>query len=220
VRWPIFRGAARLVVGAKVIILPRDRLAWHRQMAEDRGLSHVAFRVGVWIGIHFNNRTGRTFVGYDGLARDLGLSRATIAAAVKELKDRGHLDVQSGGGRHIANEYKMILKTVQISGRFETAETVQNQPVKRPEFWTTTLSSPSEKYSSRARGRLGDVFVLEDSDDANAWSKVLRSQGKSGTLLIVIHNGKRGAWMPSQRPPSDAERQELADESKSASVSQ
>jgi biotin operon repressor len=201
-------------VGAKIIVLPRDRLAWHRQMAEDRGLSHVAFRVGVWIGIHFNNRTGRSFVGYDGLARDLGLSRATIAAAVKELKDRGHLDVQSGGGRHIANEYKMILKTVQNSGRFETAETVQNQPVNRPKFWTTTLSSPSEKNSSRARARLQSVFVLEDSDDANAWSEDLRSQGKSGTLLIVSHNRQRGAWMPSPRPPERKERKQGSSDEK------
>jgi hypothetical protein len=107
-------------MAAKIMIMPRDRLAWHKQMCEDRELSHVAFRVSVCISGYFNSQTGRTFVGYDRIADDLGIDRATVHRAVQQLRSksdknpagRGHLDVTSGGGRHVANEYRMILKTV------------------------------------------------------------------------------------------------------------
>src|SRR5947208_15780686 len=93
----------RATMAGKIIILPRDRLAWHKQMVEDRGLSDMAFRVGVIIGIHFNNRTGRTFVGYDGIAERIGIERTSVWRSITALRDRGHLEVLSGGGRNVAN---------------------------------------------------------------------------------------------------------------------
>ena len=99
-------------MAAKIIIMPRDRLAWHKQMAEDCELSHVAFRLAVIIGSYFNNRTGRTFVGYDTLAARLKVNRATVWRALRELmpadadknpKGRGHLAIEAGGGRNITS---------------------------------------------------------------------------------------------------------------------
>jgi phosphohistidine phosphatase len=94
-------------MAAKISIFPRDRLAWHRQMAEDVELSHVAFRLGVCIGGHFNNRTRKTFVGYEKLGQQMQVCRTTVVNAVRELAARGHLEVKAGGGRKIANEYRM-----------------------------------------------------------------------------------------------------------------
>lgn len=199
---------------AKVIILPRDRLAWHKQMASDRGLSHVAFRVACIIGGYFNNRTGRTFVGYDRIAADLDIDRATVHRAIQQLtlgtsknpKGRGHLDVTSGGGRKIANEYRMILKTVAPERRNDDTETVANHDQNRRTNATTTLPSPTGKDST-------EFFVIEDGSDAREWSAYLRQHGKPGTLLIVTHNGQRGAWMPSRRPPpSSREEKRSSDE--------
>jgi hypothetical protein len=211
-------------MAAKIMIMPRDRLAWHKQMCEDRELSHVAFRVSVCISGYFNSQTGRTFVGYDRIADDLGIDRATVHRAVQQLRSksdknpagRGHLDVTSGGGRHVANEYRMILKTVAPERRNDgdtvaparrnaDANTVANDAQNRRTGATTTLTSPSEKNSSRARARPGDMFVLEDSDDAQAWSTHIRSQDKNGTLIVVTHDGQRGAWMPTRRPSDPKE---------------
>jgi helix-turn-helix protein len=196
-------------MAAKSKILPRDRLAWHDQMCRDRELSNVTFRVGVHIGAHFNNITGSTFISYVRIAEDLDLGRATVGAAIRELRRRGHLDVRAqGGGRGRANVYGMILKSVQDSGRFDSVQTVQNKPENRPACQTPTLTSPSEKDSSRGRDALvpekrGDIhaFVLEDSSEAREWSDYLRGRGLNGTLLWVLHEGKRGAWMSSPRPP-------------------
>lgn len=137
----------------KITILPRDRLAWHRQMAEDRDLSHVAFRVAVVIGNYFNNNTGRTFVGYETIGDVVGMCRRSVFAAVQELAKRGHLKVVAGGGRKRANEYGMVLKTVQSAAPFGGAETVQNSAQNGAARCTPTLkSSPSEKITlSRAR---------------------------------------------------------------------
>ena len=182
-------------------IRPCDRLAWHAQVCQDLELSHVAVRVAVHIGAHFNNNTGSTFISYERIAKDLGLSRATVAVAIKKLRQRGHMDVRTrGGGRGLANVYGMILKTVQDSGRFDVVQTVQTQPENRPGCRTPTLTSPSEKNSARERARQ-DAFVFEDSSEAREWSDYLRGQGKCGTLMSVTHKGRRGAWMPSLRPP-------------------
>ncbi|MTW16094.1 hypothetical protein GJ689_07720 [Rhodoplanes serenus] len=146
-----------------VAILPRDRLAWIRQMAEDRELSHVAFRVAVLIGGYFNSKTGKTHVGLQRVADDLGIGRATVARALDELSDRperprrragrGHLRITSGGGRHLANEYQMILKTVSQVRPFCEPETVSNRAGNSLTRETPTLTSPSEKNSTRAPTR-------------------------------------------------------------------
>lgn len=136
-----------------VTILPRTRLAWHRQMAEDRELSHVAFRVAVVIGAHFNNATGKTFVGYDTIGETIGVCRRTVFAAVKELVRRGHLEVEPGGGRKVANSYRMNLKTVQQSAPFRGAETVQNPAQNGATGCTPTLKNTSYSNSARVRAR-------------------------------------------------------------------
>jgi helix-turn-helix protein len=135
-------------MAAKISIFPRDRSAWHRQMAEDVELSHVAFRLGVWIGGHFNNRTGKTFVGYEKLGQQMQVCRTTVVNAVRELAARGHLEVKAGGGRKIANEYRMILKTAQPDAPFNPHKTIQNDAQNGAADCTPTLTDLSDQNSA------------------------------------------------------------------------
>jgi DNA-binding transcriptional MocR family regulator len=135
-------------MAAKISIFPRDRLAWHRQMAEDVELSHVAFRLGVCIGGHFNNRTRKTFVGYEKLGQQMQVCRTTVVNAVRELAARGHLEVKAGGGRKIANEYRMILKTVQPDAPFNSRKTVQTEAQNGAADCTPTLTDLSDQNSA------------------------------------------------------------------------
>jgi len=206
---------------AKIIIMPRTRLSWHSQLCDDIELSHVAVRVGLKIGAYFNNKTGKTYVGYDRLASELGLGRSTVAAAIKELKHRGHLDVHSGGGRHIANEYGMILKIVQNVGRFDT-ETVQDRPENRPGFRTTTLKLPSEANSTAgsiteraakasppeaANGsRSGQALFKIGSDNWKAWIayyEAVRNRTRVSFMLAAAERSRYGEWSEaSEWPPA------------------
>jgi biotin operon repressor len=195
-------------MAGKIIILPRDRLAWHRQMVEDRGLSDMAFRVGVIIEIHFNNRTGRTFVGYDGIAERIGVERTSVWRAIRALRDRGHLEVLSGGGRNVANEYRMILKTVAPLQRFNAAETVASRVENSCRIATTTLPAPTEQDSTQH-------FVGEDSADAAQWARYLRQRKQIVPFAITLPDGRRGFWMPSPRPPTETERSSSAEPKRS-----
>jgi hypothetical protein len=83
------------------------------------------------------------------------------------------------------------------------------------EAWDSVLTDMGIGDDTAATDEAVSVFIIEDSDDARAWSEHLRSQGKIGTLLIVIHDGRRGAWMPSRRPPSSSgEAKRSGDEAK------
>lgn len=208
---------------ANIIIPARDRLQWHSQMLWDLRLSHTDFRVGVCIGTYFNNKTGKTFVGLDRIAEDLGIDRASVARSVASLKQHEHLHVDSGGGRCVANEYRMRLKTIapvpllseETVARvrpFED-ETVANASRNRRTGATTTLTFPSGKNSTPSRG---PVFVLADSEDAEAWKAHARSRGQISPTFIDVHNGKRGRWMPIARPAQvdDVEAKQPTDEEK------
>jgi hypothetical protein len=202
-------------VGAKVIILPRDRLAWHAQMAADAELSHVAFRIGVMIGTHFNNRTGKTYVGYEALAAQINVCRKTVWSAVKELTARGHLGVEAGGGRAVANEYRMVLKTVQPITPFDPPETVQNDAQNGVTDYTTTLTSPTGKNSTHPkphkprsalrerkeaiRGKQGIAIFRKGSAQWNAW-----------IAHYDLIDPKRAAFMRSQAECGGADWQEPA----------
>ena len=183
-------------MAAKIVILPRMRLGWHLQMAGDVGLSHVSFRFGVWIGKHFNNKTGKTFIGYERIARDLGLSRATVATAIKELKDCDHIKVESGGGRCVANEYRMTLNTVQNSERYDDADTVQNQDPNRPESWTTTLKLSSKANSIGARS--SSQSRIRHSEEA--------TKDNRGVSKFKFGSENWNAWLACSGTPPSAHR--------------
>lgn len=176
----------------EIVILPRDRLAWHKQLVEDCVLSANAVRVAIALGSYFNNRTGRTFVGLKKLARELGLSLGTVRTATRQLASRGHLKVAIGGGRGWATEYSMVLKRVQPAAPFSGTERVQSINGKGAAACTPTLTSPSEKNSARAdardsalgfpgerlRKRLGhDVFV--------AWFSAAKVEGCSEGIVTL-----------------------------------
>jgi hypothetical protein len=233
-------------VDAKIFITPLMRAIWHEMCAralkewhelEARcaaegtkpaiaPLPNIAPAVAVIIGTHFDNNTAETFVAQETVALELGISPRLAWASIHGYRARGLLLVRHGGRR--SNFYGMPVEKVaaecklyQRKGRSRVRDLPQERsqkPVAKFAAGCERSPLPSEEInSSRARE---DVFVLEDSDDANAWSRELRSQGKSGTLLIVIHKGQRGAWMPSRRPLSDVERKRSTDEGKSARFGQ
>ena len=181
----------------------RDRIDWHIQMAADLELSHRSFRVGVWIGKHLNNRTARSFVGYDRIAQDLGIARSTTAAAVAELRQRGHLEVESGGGRHVANEYRMILKTVRDVGRNSDDKTVRNQPLNRPKFRTTTLSFPTGRNSTGAKRRTPNKTNRCKADSRGEQEAAVFAKGSPQWDAWLAHyklrDPTRARFMRSQR---------------------
>jgi hypothetical protein len=190
-------------MGAKVIILPRDRLAWHRQMAEDVELSHVAFRVGVSIGTYFNNRTGKTFVGYERLAGQLHICRRTAWSAVRELVGRGHLKVEAGGGRAVANEYQMVLKTVQPNAPFDPRETVQNDDQNGATDCTTTLTDLSDQNSTdrkspKPRGAPRDRKGAGQTKEGPSIFRKGSAQWNAWLAHYDLTNPARAAMMRSQ----------------------
>lgn len=88
-------------------ITPRARLEWHDRMASDPGLSHLAVRVALVIGQHFNNRSGEAFIARETIADRIGGHVRTVERAIQELETQGHLVVHRARGRGHANVYRM-----------------------------------------------------------------------------------------------------------------
>ncbi|MEY9182348.1 helix-turn-helix domain-containing protein [Bradyrhizobium sp. USDA 313] len=91
----------------------RRLFIWLAQVKADRGLSPVAFLVAYEIGQHFNARYGgAAWPSSQTIAKNIGVGKATVIRAVRQLRERGHLTVEPGRaggppGRGHSNRYRM-----------------------------------------------------------------------------------------------------------------
>lgn len=93
-----------------VVIQASDRLAWHRQLNHDQGLSLTDLRLALTISEHINKYTSECFLGMETLAGEAGMNCRTAERSRKKLVKRGHLRVKQGGGAGLSNLYAMIIR--------------------------------------------------------------------------------------------------------------
>lgn len=82
---------------------------WLRQIARDPDLSPLGYRVAIEISQCVDRRKGYAHPSHGQLATDLDASRRGIQLALKQLRDRGHLDVKVSRGAGHANRYSLRL---------------------------------------------------------------------------------------------------------------
>ena len=70
-------------------------------------MTHFAFRVAYIISGFINRERGYAWPGQATIAGLLASTRRGVQKAIDVLVDRGYLEVQIGGGRGHANEYRM-----------------------------------------------------------------------------------------------------------------
>jgi hypothetical protein len=211
----------------KILIRARDRLAWHNQMARDVALGHVAFRVAYVIGSHFNNQSGYTYLALETIAKKCGVCRRTAWAAVEELAARGHLRVDKGGGRNVANTYRMILHDVGAAENVAAdctvtkSQTTQIDGRKGAGGCITTLKtsySSNRKNSHPApsppriegRGniavRTGPIAIPIYSPEWHAWVKYYEDIGdykRANLMSFHAETSRHGAWTEETWWPPD-----------------
>jgi DNA-binding FadR family transcriptional regulator len=81
----------------------RDIFVWLAQVARDNGLPAAAPRLAITLSNYINRATGDAWPSVPRLAGDLGVSENTVRSATKALVERGHLDMEAGGGRRATN---------------------------------------------------------------------------------------------------------------------
>lgn len=80
-----------------------DRWLLAGQMARDKRLNDAARRIGWFLLNHVNQQTGTCWPGYERLAEDSGLSRATVARVINMLIKCSYFSYRQGGGKRQAN---------------------------------------------------------------------------------------------------------------------
>ncbi len=84
---------------------------WIDQVAADSSLPLGSARLAVILLRYFNRDRGYAWPSVARLADDLSTAENTIRAALKALKDHGHLSIETGGGRAATNRYSMVMKS-------------------------------------------------------------------------------------------------------------
>jgi hypothetical protein len=188
--------------------------------------------------------SGLTTISHDEVAAKLGCKRRAAERSLARHVAAGRIRVERKrvgaradgtplyGGRGGKNTYQLLFERPSDGTVFKSETPPPQTGLKPRPARHETPSTETQKprlvghdalypsYSHKnplragANADAGDVFVLEDSADAQAWSEDLRARGKSGTLLVVTHNGQRGSWMPSRRPPDRRDLKGLSDEGK------
>jgi hypothetical protein len=113
----------------------RDRASWLRQVRRDNDLSAKAYRVASELAEHFNRIDRSAYPGVDLLAEKSGLGARQTQRLIGNLKQRGHLRIEVGGGRAQTNRYFWIIKAVAAEN--ERAARARPQAIK-----TVTEMSP------------------------------------------------------------------------------
>jgi hypothetical protein len=98
---------------------------WRDQVFRDEYISHAAFKVAYRLADYMTmettaeryTETGRikVFPRQERLAQEAHVSADTVRVAIKQLAERGHLEVVSRGNQHNnhANVYRILVKTEQ-----------------------------------------------------------------------------------------------------------
>ncbi|MBI3444645.1 MAG: helix-turn-helix domain-containing protein [Magnetospirillum sp.] len=80
-----------------------DRRLLVGEMVRDKCLNDAARRIGWFLLNRVNQQTGTCWPGYERLAEDSGLSRATVARAINMLIKCSYFSYRQGGGKRQAN---------------------------------------------------------------------------------------------------------------------
>ena len=140
---------------------------WLTQVLGDPAMPSSAKVVATCIALHLNRETGDAFPGAERMAKVCSLPRSSVFKMVNCLKDAGHLEVTSGGGRCHSNRYRPLLKssapnanaeqnrpnprtvsgsqTVCNSGRFTGTKPCGIPDLNRPEYRTLTSKVTSDQ---------------------------------------------------------------------------
>lgn len=115
-----------------------DKFRWLETIARDASLPSTATRVAVVVGKHLNRHTRSARPSIERLTRELNLSETTVRSALRKLQSAGHLQISEGGGRGLANVYRMVLSPIhKPSEKAECLETetppkYEPYPIKTP----------------------------------------------------------------------------------------
>lgn len=90
----------------------RDRDQWLRHVMTNDNIELTAHRlVGCYLGMNINRTTRDVWKMESTIAEDLGVSRSTVARAVRALKDEKLIEVKQDGRRGVkkaVNRYSMV----------------------------------------------------------------------------------------------------------------
>ncbi len=164
-------------------VRPQDRLAWHRQLTGDHGLSHIAIHVGLTISNYFNNGSGECFVGIERLAREAGVHGETARKAVSTLANRGHLRVKRGGGRGLANTYGMVVREPYPLPENTSRGAGVSEPIPQP---------TEPKNPSRSAGPTLKKRTLRKSNGFAMKKKASQPQPRTASAAPVAELGSNG----------------------------
>lgn len=89
----------------------RNKFLWLDQVAADGALPPTVARLAIVLCRYFSRENGGAWPSIDRLAHDLDITERSVQRMVKLLVERGHLEVDIGGGRNKTNQYRHIVKT-------------------------------------------------------------------------------------------------------------
>lgn len=95
----------------------RGRDDWMRALTSDPDVSMNAKAAGCYLAVRINKRTRDAFPQQTTMAKELGVSRATVMRSVAELVKCGWLSVEQGRrGKHAAvNRYTLIMPWAKVA---------------------------------------------------------------------------------------------------------
>lgn len=98
------------------------KLDWLDQVAADRFISPVGFKVAYAISGFINKATGEAFPGQEKIAAVAGLTSRCVRDWTAELVEHGHLEITVPLGRGHANIYRPVLKNRNGGSSFDGQE--------------------------------------------------------------------------------------------------
>jgi hypothetical protein len=138
----------------------RDRFRWLDQVAADPELPASAFKVCYAIATALKRNSGTTtlvsstdtsdnvrevWLGVREIANKIAMSFGTVAAMVRRLEQRGHLQMDHGKpGRGHSHHYRLVTKD-------QPAEQLKDQPA---EHYQNTKDQPAEHFGREKISRL------------------------------------------------------------------
>jgi hypothetical protein len=105
----------------------RAHFVWMECLAAAGDLSPALRLLGIRLALHRNLATGRCFVGYETLAREVSILTRSAKKLVAQLERHGWIRIKRGGGREKANEYEFTIPEALNGVRVSESETVSGE---------------------------------------------------------------------------------------------
>ena len=115
---------------------------WLNRIAADPEVSPLGFKLAYIIGQHINRETGEAWPTQMTLANMTGATDRGIRKQLAKLNSSGHLLITSGGGRHVANRYRIALNTRNGGSLFAGKNT-------EPEFLFSNEKPGTQSHKTR-----------------------------------------------------------------------